>query len=97
MLPLITIDQNLLVERLRIDFKFGGHVLHWFHSYLSDRTQSVIINNVHMSAKNTSRFGVPQGSVLGPLLHTKPLSDLIHSYGFDFHMFADDPQLYFSL
>ena len=92
-----TIDQHMLLDRLKSYFKLSGNVLNWFKSYLTERTQSVIINNFNMSETNVLRFGVPQGSVLGPLLYTlytKPLCDLIESFDIDFHMYADDTQLY---
>ena len=70
--------------------------LKWFESYLSDRTQSVCIDGKH-SAKRKLKYGVPQGSVLGPILftlYTSTLREVIQPFGLDFHLYADDTQLY---
>ena len=64
-----TIDHVLLIRRLENDFGLKQNVLNWFKSYLEDRTQSVKINDI-MSSSVPLPFGVPQGSVLGPLLYT---------------------------
>jgi hypothetical protein len=71
-------------------------VLQWLKEYLFDRSQSVKIGNT-ISIPSKLKFGVPQGSILGPLLftmYTTPLSQLILKYDVDFHFYADDTQLY---
>ena len=62
-----TIDHNILLQRLEHLYGISGTPLNWFRSYLSNRTQTVIINN-KLSQPSMLNFGVPQGSVLGPIL-----------------------------
>ena len=76
-----TIDHDILLTRLSSWFGIHGSVLKWFKSYLSSRTFSVKCNDC-FSFLHTSLYGVPQGSVLGPLLfrmYTTPVSTLISS------------------
>ena len=62
-----TIDHPILVHRLHTDFGFTDTVLQWFSPYLTDRTHYVSLSN-HYSAFTHVHSGVPQGSVLGPML-----------------------------
>ena len=90
-----TIDHDILLSRLQHTFGFHGTVLNWFSSYLKCRLQTVCINNV-MSAPSPLSFGVPQGSVLGPVLfslYTQPLSEVIEYHQCSYHKFADDTEI----
>ena len=95
-----TIDHSTLIECLSSWFGVGGVVLDWFRSYLSDRYQCIKIGSVLSDAKRLL-YGVPQGSVLGPILfslYTTPLSKVIQNHpGIHFHFYADDTQLYVHL
>ena len=93
-----TIDHSTLVHLLDTDFRFADNVLNWTSSYLTDRTHYVSLSN-YCSVIAPVYSGVPQGSVLGPILitmYTKPLSAIIGSYSIIHHSFADDLQLQMS-
>ena len=95
-----TIDHDKLLDCLRKWFGVGGRCLDWFKSYLSDRTQFIKIGSVLSEARKL-KFGVPQGSVLGPILfslYTTPLSKVISKHpDVKFHLYADDTQLFIHL
>ena len=93
-----TVDHSILLTRLQNWFGLDGLSLHWFSSYLSLRSQAVSIND-SISAFSTLSCGVPQGSVLGPLLftlYTTPLGSVISKNSLKYHLYADDTQLYIS-
>ena len=93
-----TIDHNVLLQRLRLRFGFGGAVLDWIRSFITGRSQQVVIGSM-VSSKHTLKYGVPQGSLLGPMLfslYVAPLEDVIAQHGCKTVIFADDTQLYIS-
>ena len=69
-----------------------GNLLKWFHSYLTDRTQAVVIKGEKSVEKNILS-GVPQGSVLGPLLFLIFINDIVRSIEFVIKLFADDTSM----
>ena len=75
------VDHPLLLEKLSI-LGLEEEVVQWFHSYLSGRSQSVFIDGC-LSPPEDIHFGVPQGSILGPLMYiifTNEIPDLVHSH-----------------
>ena len=73
-----TVDHQLLLNHLRFRFSMEGKCLEWIESYYTGRNQQVVIELHHSSPKQLAQ-GVPQGSVLGPILFTlymSPLGDI---------------------
>ncbi len=94
-----TIDHSALISRLRSSFGLSGAVLSWIESYLNGRTQFVRIGN-NLSSATPLSTGIPQGSVLGPLLfatYTSPIAAICSSHSALQQQFADDTQLFISL
>ena len=90
-----TIDHSILLQRLAKWYGFGSVVISWLNSYLSDRLQSLKLDHC-LSKNETLLFGVPQGSVLEPLLFTlypRPLSRVMANQSAPHHLHADDTQL----
>ena len=91
-----TIDHNLLLLLLEKSFGLSGTVLLWIKSYISARSQSVRVGKA-ISEVLCLLFGVPQGSVLGPILfilYTTSLGKVIDFHKLAHHFYADDTQLW---
>lgn len=93
-----TIDHSILLERLRTEYGIQGTAIQWFTSYLTGRSSRVCVNGKY-SETHYTRYGVPQGSVLGPQLFTmyiRPVGEIIKRHGLQYHLYADDTQIYCS-
>jgi len=91
-----TVDHATLLRRLELSYGIRGTALSWFKSYLSERTQFIRSGST-TSRPTVVRFGVPQVSVLGPilfLLYTADLLGLVARHGLRSHLYADDTQVY---
>lgn len=73
-----------------------GKLLDWFRDYLSDRIQRVTLNGVHSNWGNIEA-GVPQGSVLGPLLFLVYINDISKVVTSNIRLFADDTTLFITV
>ena len=97
-----TLDHITLLHRLQHSFGLSGYANSWIRSYLTDRSSFVKIDS-SSSPSTTILTGIPQGSVLGPLLFVlfiSPIANVINSdqsnqnNTVSFHQYADDTQLY---
>lgn len=94
-----TVDHTILIYRLHDIVGVSGLALKWFRSYLSNRSFSVFANHF-MSNSKYMTCGVPQGSVVGPILFTLyilPLGLRIRQFpDVSYRFYAGDIQLYWS-
>ena len=90
-------DYQILLKKLQC-YKCNDSCLSWFESYLSKRTQRVSLNN-NLSGATDVIYGVPQGSILGPLLFLIFINDLqlyIQSTSTCIDLYADATYFYYS-
>ncbi|XP_060775062.1 tubulin beta-1 chain isoform X1 [Neoarius graeffei] len=94
-----TVDHNILLYRLEHWVGLTGKVINWLNSYLKDRSFFVTMGNCSSTSMSLT-CGVPQGSILGPLLfnlYMLPLGQIINNNSILYHCYADDTQIYFAL
>ena len=90
-----TIDHDIMLKKL-ISLGFSDSAVLWFKAYLTNRSQSVCVNGV-VSDPQPIPFGVPQGSILGPLLFISYINDLQSVVvDYDIQLYADDTLLFYS-
>ena len=90
-----TIDLELLLEDLK-NAGVSDEALELLKSYLTERFQKVSMNNT-VSFSEEILYGVPQGSVLGPILfslYASKLAEIMEAHGLSYHLYADDTQIY---
>jgi len=93
-----TVYYQILLRRLQVSYGIGGQVLLWLTLFLTDRTQLIAFSGARLTLQSLL-CGVPQGSVLGPLLFALYSADVIKiaaSHGVCIHAYDDDMQTYAS-
>ena len=90
-----TVDTGILLDVQRIRFGVQSTALEWYRSYLSDRSQTVVVGSV-AHGPLPIHCGVPQRSGIGPsgiVAYTEELGETINEYSISFHCYADDTAL----
>ena len=91
-----SINHEILLKKLNLNFGISGNALKWFDSYIKDREQQCIVNGQLSSSKKII-CGVPQGSILGPLLFLLKINDMPDSLNnTTASLYADDTEIYAS-
>ena len=91
-----TVDHILLLKKLEERYAIRGNALKLIQSYLENRKFVTTIKNSSSTTRDLL-YGVPQGSLLGPLfyvLYTKEIEEIVIQHGLNIHMYADDCQIF---
>ncbi len=91
-----SVDHGILLDRLSATYGISGMAHDWFKSFVTDRTHFVQCRS-SKSLPHAFPCGVPQGSVLGPIifiLYTQDIIPLVQNFGLNISVFADDIQVY---
>ena len=94
------VELSTLLERARTVFGVTGGALDWMRSFVTSRAQFIAVGSERSDTVVACSSGVPQGSVLGPILfgmYVSPVGDVITQHNVGFHQYADDLQMYMSL
>ncbi len=93
-----TLDYKIMLKRFEDLYGITGMALKWFASYFDSRRYHVSINGTNSDDTQLDE-GAPQGSVIGPLsfsMYTRPIGDILRKHNVQFHLYADDVQIYMS-
>ena len=94
-----TINHDCLLKKLQFLYGISGTALSWFASYLKFRKYCVKVKDT-LSTTNSINMGVPQGSIIGPVLfimYTKEIEEIAKKHKMSCHLYADDTQCYFDV
>jgi exonuclease III len=94
-----TVDSDILLQRVEDEFGIAGTGQEWLSSYLDNRSCKISVAGA-FSSDFTLKYGLPQGSVVGPLgfvLYTHVVGRIIRHHKLDYHLYADDIQLYITI
>jgi hypothetical protein len=90
------VEHRVLFQRIANEVGLKGRALDWFMSYFNDRTTQVCIDGT-LSDPSHMDYGLPQGSIVGPgsfKIYILPVGRIIKKYGIQYHIYADDIQLF---
>ena len=94
-----TVDHDILLTRLHSKYSISGIALEWLRSYLTNRSQFALIEGCKSQSREL-KCGVPQGSVLEPILYVlyaAPLANILRFHEMQLHFYADDNCIFLSL
>ena len=90
-----SVNHDIILQKLKIQYHVDGYLLRYIREYLRDREQCVVING-SSSTKSAVLSGVPQGSILGPLLFVLFINDIVNVIDSETNilLYADDMKIF---